>query len=60
LQETCTLFSQPKKVGGYRDPIDVAREKTDRVLAVHNTEPLTESQQAEFKRCLRAAASEKG
>ncbi len=60
LREFSDLISQPKVGGGYRDPIDVARETTDWILANPHPEPLTEIQQAEFKRSLRAAEGEMG
>ncbi len=46
--------------GGVRDPIEVAREKTDRILATHQPEPLDEAVQAEFERILQAAEQELG
>lgn len=58
LREFSELLSQPKEGGGYRDPIEVAREKTDWILANHHPEPLTENQQAEFHRILQAAEGE--
>jgi trimethylamine--corrinoid protein Co-methyltransferase len=45
---------------GYRDPIDVAREKTDWILENHHPEPLSAEQQAEFARILQAAERELG
>jgi trimethylamine--corrinoid protein Co-methyltransferase len=54
------LTSQPKKGGGYRDPIEVAREKTDWILENHHPEPLTDEQQAELARILQAADREFG
>ena len=54
------LTAQPKAGGGYRDPIEVAREKTDWILENHHPEPLDEAQQAEFKRILQAAEQELG
>jgi trimethylamine--corrinoid protein Co-methyltransferase len=44
--------------GGYRDPIELAREKTDWILANHHPESLTELQQAELNRILVAADKE--
>ena len=44
--------------GGYRDPIELAREKTDWILANHHPESLTELQQAELNRILDAADKE--
>jgi len=54
------LTAQPMPGGGYRDPIEVAREKTDWILENHHPEPLDEAQQAEFKRILRTAEQELG
>ena len=54
------LTSQPKDGGGYRDPIEVAREKTDWILENLHPEPLAEAQQAELKRILQAAEREMG
>jgi trimethylamine--corrinoid protein Co-methyltransferase len=54
------LTAQPKAGGGYRDPIEVARERTDWILENHHPEPLEEAQQAEFKRILQAAEQELG
>ena len=58
LREYSELLSQPKEGGGYRDAIDVAREKTEWILTNHHPEPLTENQQVEFNRILRAAEGE--
>ncbi len=44
--------------GSYRDPLEVARERTDWILENHHPEPLDEAQQAEFKRILQAAERE--
>jgi trimethylamine--corrinoid protein Co-methyltransferase len=44
--------------GGYRDPIEVAREKTEWILESHHPEPLEEAQQAELRRILQAADQE--
>ncbi|MBL7062776.1 MAG: trimethylamine methyltransferase family protein [Anaerolineae bacterium] len=56
------LTAQPRKKakggGGYRDPIEVAREKTEWILEHHHPEPLDEAQQAELKRILQAAERE--
>ena len=46
--------------GSIRDPIEVAREKTDWILESHNPEPLAEEQQAELDRILQAAERELG
>jgi trimethylamine--corrinoid protein Co-methyltransferase len=52
------LVAQPRAGGGYRDPIEVAREKAEWILANHHPEPLAEAQQAELKRILQAAERE--
>jgi trimethylamine--corrinoid protein Co-methyltransferase len=54
------LTSQPKDGGGYRDPIEVAREKVDWILEHHHPEPLDQAKQAELKRILKAAEREVG
>jgi trimethylamine--corrinoid protein Co-methyltransferase len=54
------LAGQPAPGGGFRDPIEVAREKTDWILDNHYPEPLAVEQQAELKRILRAAEDELG
>jgi hypothetical protein len=46
--------------GSVRDPIEVAREKTDWILKNHQPEPLSSEQQAELDRILEAAARELG
>jgi trimethylamine--corrinoid protein Co-methyltransferase len=45
---------------GVRDPIEMAREKTDWILENHHPEPLQEAQDAEFRRILQAAERELG
>jgi trimethylamine--corrinoid protein Co-methyltransferase len=45
---------------GFRDPIEVAREKTDWILENHHPEPLSAGQQAELTRILQAAERELG
>ena len=52
------LMGQPAQGGGYRDPIQVAREKTDWILENHQPEPLAEGQKSELARILRAADRE--
>jgi len=52
------LVNQPSPEGGYRDPIEVAREKTDWILEHHHPQPLEEAQQAELTRILQAAERE--
>jgi trimethylamine--corrinoid protein Co-methyltransferase len=44
--------------GGYRDPVEVAREKTDWILENHHPEPLREVQKTELTRILQAADQE--
>ncbi len=48
----------PAEMGTYRDPLEVAREKTDWILENHNPEPLSESQQTELSRIVAAAEKE--
>jgi trimethylamine--corrinoid protein Co-methyltransferase len=54
------LVNQPAKGGGYRDPLDVAREKTDWILKNHRPPPLADEQRAEIGRILQAADQELG
>ena len=54
------LTSQLAEDGGYRDPIEVAREKTDWILANHHPQPLEAAQQVELQRILQAADRELG
>ncbi len=44
--------------GGYRDPVELAREKTDWILENHHPEPLSEIQKTELNRILQAADKE--
>jgi trimethylamine--corrinoid protein Co-methyltransferase len=59
-REFSELTAQVGDRGGYRDPIDVAREKTEWILQNHHPEPLSEAQKAEFQRILQAADRELG
>jgi trimethylamine--corrinoid protein Co-methyltransferase len=52
------LAVQPGPQGGFRDPLEVAREKTDWILANHHPQPLDPAQQTELKRILAAAERE--
>ncbi len=54
------LVNQSAPAGGYRDPIEVAREKVGWILDNHHPELLEEAVQAEFKRILAAAERELG
>jgi trimethylamine--corrinoid protein Co-methyltransferase len=54
------LTGQPLLGGGYRDPLDVAREKVDWILSNHHPQPLEEVQKSELNRILNAADHEKG
>jgi trimethylamine--corrinoid protein Co-methyltransferase len=54
------LTGQPQEGGGFRDPIEVAREKTEWILDNHHPEPLDRSQQVELERILEAAERELG
>jgi trimethylamine--corrinoid protein Co-methyltransferase len=44
--------------GSYRDPLEVAKEKTDWILENHHPEPLSENQQSELTRIIEAAEQE--
>jgi trimethylamine--corrinoid protein Co-methyltransferase len=48
----------PDTGGSYRDPIEVAREKTDWILKNHQPEPLSEHQKNELTRIVAAAEKE--
>jgi trimethylamine--corrinoid protein Co-methyltransferase len=50
----------PDKEATYRDPFQVAREKTDWILKNHHPEPLSDAQQLELTRILQAAEEELG
>jgi trimethylamine--corrinoid protein Co-methyltransferase len=52
------LAAQPADDGGYRDPVEVAREKADWILANHYPPPLDGPTAAELQRILRAAERE--
>jgi trimethylamine--corrinoid protein Co-methyltransferase len=58
--ELSKLVNQPAPGGGYRDPVEVAREKTAWILENHHPQPLEADQQAELTRILRAAEQELG
>ena len=49
------LACQPHPQGGFREPVQVAREKTEWILANHHPQPLETGQQLELKRILAAA-----
>jgi trimethylamine--corrinoid protein Co-methyltransferase len=48
----------PDTGGSYRDPLEVAREKTDWILKNHQPEPLSEPQKNELTRIVAAAEKE--
>ena len=52
------LTGQPAPGGGYRDPIEVAREKAEWILENHHPQPLEPAQQQELQRILAAADRE--
>ena len=56
--EFSDVINVPEKEGGYRDPIVVAREKTDWILQNHHPQPLSEAQQTELSRIIKAAEKE--
>jgi len=50
----------PDVGGSYRDPLEVARERTDWILETHHPEPLSEYQQSELTRIVEVAERELG
>ena len=54
------LTGRPDGVGGIRDPVEVARDQVDWILAHHFPQPLEEAQQAELSRILAVADREIG
>lgn len=56
--EFSDLSAQPRPGGGYRDPVEVAREKVEWILENHHPEPLSEDKQAALKRVLEVADRE--
>jgi trimethylamine--corrinoid protein Co-methyltransferase len=54
------LSNQPGEGGGYRDAIEVAREKVSWILEHHFPQPLEQAQQRELARILDAAERELG
>ena len=52
------LTSEPDGRGGYRDPLDVARERARHILKHHEPEPLDEATAAALRRILAAADAE--
>ncbi len=54
------LTHEPAETGGYRDAVEVAREKAAWIRANHHPEPLEAAQQAELARILAAADREIG
>jgi trimethylamine--corrinoid protein Co-methyltransferase len=53
------LTAQPFPGGGYRNPLDVAREKVDWILANHHPQHLEDAQKVELTRILATADREK-
>jgi trimethylamine--corrinoid protein Co-methyltransferase len=58
--EFSDLTGQPDPKGGFRDPVEVAREKTEWILENHQPEPLETTKQRELARILAAAEAELG
>jgi len=52
------LSNQPAAGGGYREVIEVAREKVGWILDNHQPEPLDDAQQRELRKILQAAEAE--
>jgi trimethylamine--corrinoid protein Co-methyltransferase len=55
---TRALTHELADAGGYRDPVEVAREKVDWIRENHHPEPLEVAQQAELSRILAVADAE--
>jgi trimethylamine--corrinoid protein Co-methyltransferase len=53
------LTGKSQPAGGLRDPLEVAREKVDWILANHHPQPLDDAQKSELNRILQAAEREK-
>lgn len=58
--ELSELTAGPDGTGGYRDPIEVAREKTTWILDNHQPRPLDRAREAELTRILHSAEQELG
>jgi trimethylamine---corrinoid protein Co-methyltransferase len=54
------LTGQPRQEGGFREPVDVARDKLDWILANHYPQPMEDAQKSELSRILKSADREKG
>lgn len=54
------LAAQADRSGGFRDPIQIAKEKVDWILKNHYPQPLEDGQKNEFKRILAAAENQFG
>lgn len=52
------LTAQPAPSGGFRDPLELAREKATRILETHHPEPLLPAQKKELNRILNLADNE--
>ena len=55
-----SLSSQPAPSGGYLDPLELARQKAEWILANHHPQPLEENQRLEFEKILSNADKEMG
>jgi trimethylamine--corrinoid protein Co-methyltransferase len=56
--EFSELTAQPSTQGGYRDPVDIAREKVAWILENYHPEPLSEDKQTELKQIIKVADRE--
>ena len=56
--EFSDLCGLPSLEGGFRDPVDVAREKAEAILVDHHPAPLGDAQKIELSRILEAAERE--
>jgi trimethylamine--corrinoid protein Co-methyltransferase len=55
-----SVTQQLNAEGKYREPIEVAREKTDWILKNHRADPLEDTKKVELSRILKAAGREMG
>jgi len=52
------ITGQSKPGGGFRDPIEVAREKVNWIIENHHPEPLEKAKQSELAKILKIAEKE--
>ena len=54
------LTAQPAPGGGFRDPVEVARDKVESILNNHHPYPLSSVQKKELQQILNLAGKELG